>query len=135
MLDELRQRMLECTECPSLCQNRSRVVFGSGSESPRLMIVGEAPGENEDKGGLPFMGEAVGNLTESLSTLALSVANATSAIQSCVDHLTIATQTLKKSKLVAGDYFSKSSCSIQNSSSSLVVSQSPPLWAKNSRDP
>jgi DNA polymerase len=58
MLDELKERMNDCTKCPSLCENRSRVVFGSGSKNPKLMIIGEAPGEQEDAGGLPFVGRS-----------------------------------------------------------------------------
>lgn len=72
MLDRLEAKMMDCTACPSLCESRSRVVFGSGSESPRLMIVGEAPGENEDRGGLPFIGRSGGQLDRILAYVGIS---------------------------------------------------------------
>ncbi len=46
-----------CTTC-DLCKSRTNTVFGSGSENARVMFVGEAPGENEDITGLPFVGRA-----------------------------------------------------------------------------
>ena len=54
----------ECTRCP-LHQTRTTVVFGSGNADADLMFVGEAPGANEDKQGLPFVGQA-GKLLEKL---------------------------------------------------------------------
>src|ERR1700759_2543165 len=53
-----------CTRCP-LHQTRTTVVFGSGNADADLMFVGEAPGANEDKQGLPFVGQA-GRLLEQL---------------------------------------------------------------------
>ena len=53
-----------CTRCP-LHQTRTTVVFGSGNADADLMFVGEAPGANEDKLGLPFVGQA-GKLLEKL---------------------------------------------------------------------
>jgi uracil-DNA glycosylase len=53
-----------CTRCP-LHQTRTTVVFGSGNADADLMFVGEAPGANEDKQGLPFVGQA-GKLLEKL---------------------------------------------------------------------
>jgi len=54
----------ECTRCP-LHQTRTTVVFGSGSADADLMFIGEAPGANEDRMGLPFVGQA-GKLLEKL---------------------------------------------------------------------
>jgi uracil-DNA glycosylase family 4 len=54
----------ECTRCP-LHQTRTTVVFGSGNADADLMFVGEAPGANEDRMGLPFVGQA-GKLLEKL---------------------------------------------------------------------
>lgn len=56
-LAELKARCDACTGC-ELCQTRTKVVFGRGSENAKLLFVGEAPGENEDKTGLPFVGAA-----------------------------------------------------------------------------
>jgi uracil-DNA glycosylase family 4 len=54
----------ECTRCP-LHQTRTTVVFGSGNADAELMFVGEAPGANEDRLGLPFVGQA-GKLLDKL---------------------------------------------------------------------
>jgi DNA polymerase len=53
-----------CTAC-QLCQSRTNVVFGAGSADANLMFVGEAPGANEDRLGLPFVGQA-GKLLDKL---------------------------------------------------------------------
>jgi len=53
-----------CTRC-QLHQTRTTVVFGSGNADADLMFVGEAPGANEDKQGLPFVGQA-GKLLDKL---------------------------------------------------------------------
>src|SRR5205085_3325973 len=47
----------ECTRCP-LADTRTTVVFGNGDANADLMFVGEAPGANEDRMGLPFVGQA-----------------------------------------------------------------------------
>jgi DNA polymerase len=47
----------ECTRCP-LHETRTTVVFGAGNANADLMFVGEAPGANEDRMGLPFVGQA-----------------------------------------------------------------------------
>jgi uracil-DNA glycosylase family 4 len=54
-----------CTKCPQLAATRQTVVFGSGNADADLMFVGEAPGANEDKQGVPFVGQA-GRLLETL---------------------------------------------------------------------
>jgi uracil-DNA glycosylase family 4 len=54
-----------CTKCPQLAAARQTVVFGSGHADADLMFVGEAPGANEDKQGLPFVGQA-GRLLDTL---------------------------------------------------------------------
>lgn len=53
-----------CVAC-QLHQNRTRVVFGAGNADADLMFVGEAPGANEDRQGLPFVGQA-GKLLDKL---------------------------------------------------------------------
>jgi uracil-DNA glycosylase len=55
----------DCTHCPQLASTRTTVVFGSGNADADLMFVGEAPGANEDKQGLPFVGQA-GRLLDTL---------------------------------------------------------------------
>lgn len=54
----------DCTDCP-LHQTRTTVVFGSGNADAELMFIGEAPGANEDRMGLPFVGQA-GKLLDKL---------------------------------------------------------------------
>jgi uracil-DNA glycosylase family 4 len=54
----------DCTNCP-LHQTRTTVVFGSGNADADLMFIGEAPGANEDRMGLPFVGQA-GKLLDKL---------------------------------------------------------------------
>jgi DNA polymerase len=53
----LRERVAACTTC-ALHATRTQTVFGVGSEQARLMIVGEAPGAEEDRQGEPFVGRA-----------------------------------------------------------------------------
>jgi uracil-DNA glycosylase family 4 len=59
------QQAQTCTKCPQLASTRTRVVFGSGNADADLMFVGEAPGANEDRLGLPFVGQA-GKLLDTL---------------------------------------------------------------------
>jgi uracil-DNA glycosylase len=59
-----------CTRCP-LHQTRTTVVFGSGNADADLMFVGEAPGANEDKQGLPFVGQAGKLLSKLLTEIGL----------------------------------------------------------------
>src|SRR3954463_12776658 len=54
-----------CLRCPQLAEARTTVVFGSGNADADLMFVGEAPGANEDKQGVPFVGQA-GRLLDTL---------------------------------------------------------------------
>jgi DNA polymerase len=53
---EAQREVLEGRECGALCQGRTRAVFGEGPLNAELLIVGEAPGFNEDKEGKPFLG-------------------------------------------------------------------------------
>ena len=59
------QQASACQKCPQLASTRTTVVFGSGNADADLMFVGEAPGANEDKQGLPFVGQA-GRLLDTL---------------------------------------------------------------------
>lgn len=55
--EALREMALGCTLC-RLSETRTQVVFSDGTPDARLMVVGEAPGANEDATGLPFVGAA-----------------------------------------------------------------------------
>jgi uracil-DNA glycosylase len=59
-----------CERCP-LFETRTRVVFGSGNADADLIFVGEAPGAEEDRQGLPFVGRAGGLLSQLLEGIGL----------------------------------------------------------------
>jgi DNA polymerase len=63
-----RTEVLDCRKC-GLCSTRTQVVFGTGPISTPLMFVGEAPGEDEDRKGEPFVGRAGQLLTNTLKRL------------------------------------------------------------------
>ncbi|HEX6389637.1 MAG TPA: uracil-DNA glycosylase, partial [Solirubrobacteraceae bacterium] len=64
-LKAVYQQAKGCTNCPQLAATRTTVVFGSGNADADLMFVGEAPGANEDRQGVPFVGQA-GKLLDTL---------------------------------------------------------------------
>ena len=64
-LVEVYKQASVCVKCP-LAETRNSVVFGSGNSDADLMFVGEAPGAEEDRQGLPFVGRAGNFLTELL---------------------------------------------------------------------
>ncbi|BBU27301.1 phage-related DNA polymerase [Burkholderia sp. THE68] len=55
--DALAERVANCERC-RLCERRTNTVFGVGDREADWMLIGEAPGENEDKQGEPFVGQA-----------------------------------------------------------------------------
>lgn len=69
--EELRAEALGCTRC-GLARTRTQVVFSDGVVHARLVVVGEAPGSNEDATGLPFVGAAGQFLDLLLATVGLS---------------------------------------------------------------
>ena len=76
--EERRQKLVElykevqaCTKCP-LHETRSKTVFGAGNADADLMFVGEAPGAEEDRQGLPFVGRAGQLLNQMLEEIGLS---------------------------------------------------------------
>ena len=56
-LDELKEAIQDCQKCP-LSKTRTHFVFGTGSPDANLMLIGEAPGRDEDLQGEPFVGRA-----------------------------------------------------------------------------
>jgi uracil-DNA glycosylase family 4 len=56
--DGLAGAIAGCQACPELVRNRSRTVFGVGNRQAELMVIGEAPGVDEDRQGEPFVGRA-----------------------------------------------------------------------------
>jgi uracil-DNA glycosylase len=68
-------RMVEgCTKC-GLAKTRKSVVFGEGSDHARLLFVGEAPGEEEDLQGRPFVGRAGKLLDQMIASIGLNRAD------------------------------------------------------------
>lgn len=57
ILSEVREIALGCPRC-GLAKTRTHVVFGEGREDADVMVVGEAPGQEEDRSGRPFVGRA-----------------------------------------------------------------------------
>jgi len=70
-MPELYTTISSCLQCP-LGATRTNFVFGSGNENADLMIVGEAPGADEDEQGLPFVGRAGQLLTKILEAVKFS---------------------------------------------------------------
>jgi len=76
--EERRERLVDlykevqaCTRCP-LHETRTKAVFGAGDADADLMFVGEAPGADEDRQGLPFVGRAGQLLNQMLEGIGLS---------------------------------------------------------------
>jgi DNA polymerase len=71
LLEEIRQKLGECKRC-KLYQTRHHIVFGEGNPEAKLVLVGEAPGREEDLQGKPFVGAAGQLLTKMLKAIGLS---------------------------------------------------------------
>jgi DNA polymerase len=68
---ELQARVAACTRC-TLCKSRTQTVFGVGSQTAEWLIVGEAPGAEEDARGEPFVGRAGQLLNSMLRAIGLA---------------------------------------------------------------
>jgi DNA polymerase len=69
--DALSERVADCRLC-RLCEKRTNTVFGVGDRGADWMLIGEAPGENEDRLGEPFVGQAGKLLDNMLQSLTLA---------------------------------------------------------------
>ena len=69
--EQLRTEVSSCQLC-TLCTTRTQIVFGEGNLNADWLFVGEAPGEQEDEQGLPFVGEAGQLLNEMLRAMQLT---------------------------------------------------------------
>lgn len=67
----LQAEVSQCRKC-SLCETRTQTVFGSGNKNADWMLIGEAPGQQEDLQGQPFVGSAGLLLTEMLRAIGLT---------------------------------------------------------------
>jgi uracil-DNA glycosylase len=63
-LAAVARKVAACTRCEELAHRRTQTVFGSGDPHARLVFMGEAPGADEDRQGLPFVGRAGQLLTD-----------------------------------------------------------------------
>lgn len=69
-LNELKSTVSNCAKC-RLHAGRTQTVFGAGSHDADWMLIGEAPGAEEDKQGMPFVGRAGKLLTAMLGSIGL----------------------------------------------------------------
>lgn len=67
---QLRETVLACRACP-LCETRTQAVFGVGQRDADLLVLGEAPGQEEDRRGEPFVGRAGQLLDRMLAAIGL----------------------------------------------------------------
>jgi DNA polymerase len=58
------RKVAACTRCAELARTRTQIVFGVGNPHARLVFLGEAPGADEDRQGVPFVGAAGKLLTD-----------------------------------------------------------------------
>ena len=70
-LDELQKECENCKKC-ELCNSRTNLVFGQGNKNADIMLIGEAPGQNEDLQGKPFVGRSGQLLDKFLESVGLS---------------------------------------------------------------
>ena len=69
-LELLSDTVVECRAC-QLCEKRTQVVFGAGNPNADIMFVGEAPGAEEDRQGMPFVGASGQLLTRMIEAIGL----------------------------------------------------------------
>ncbi len=71
-LSDLKKVVHDCVKCSELAAKRKNVVFGYGNPKAQLVFVGEAPGQDEDIQGLPFVGKAGQLLTKIIESIGQS---------------------------------------------------------------
>ena len=73
MNDSWESLYFECSHCNAckLSETRTSCVFGAGNQNADLLFIGEAPGDNEDKTGIPFVGRAGKLLNEYLDSVGI----------------------------------------------------------------
>ena len=70
----IKEKCLNCQKC-DLCKTRTNIVFSDGMSNAPIMLIGEAPGADEDASGIPFVGRAGKYLTELIREAGLSREN------------------------------------------------------------
>ncbi|HLA84496.1 MAG TPA: uracil-DNA glycosylase [Thermoguttaceae bacterium] len=71
-LNVIQQKVAACVRCAELAETRTQTVFGVGNPAARLVFLGEAPGADEDRQGIPFVGRAGQLLTKIIEACTLS---------------------------------------------------------------
>jgi len=71
IFEELNKQIRSCVKC-GLCKNRTNAVPGEGNPNAEIMLIGEAPGKDEDLQGKPFVGAAGKFLNELLASIGLN---------------------------------------------------------------
>jgi uracil-DNA glycosylase family 4 len=71
LLDQLYEPYKNCMRCPLAFQGRNTIIFGEGNANAVLMFIGEAPGNNEDLQGKPFVGRSGKFLTKTFEKIGL----------------------------------------------------------------
>ncbi len=75
LLDRLYEPYKQCMQCPLGTLGRTHVVFGDGNPDARLMLIGEGPGQEEDRQNKPFVGRSGKLLIQTLSNLGIKREN------------------------------------------------------------
>ncbi len=70
-LDDIQEQIIKDKTCPELAAQATQLVFGAGSADADIVLIGEAPGKNEDLKGEPFVGAAGKFLNEMLAMIGL----------------------------------------------------------------
>ena len=73
-LEKLYAKFANCQKCP-LAKNRNKIVFGGGNYEAKIMIIGEAPGAEEDLMGEPFIGRSGKFLREQMNKAGINTAD------------------------------------------------------------
>jgi DNA polymerase len=71
-LDQIKTDIVKDNVCPDLAKAATHLVFGEGSPDAEIVLIGEAPGKNEDLQGKPFIGAAGRFLNEMLAAIGLN---------------------------------------------------------------
>lgn len=74
-MNDIRQKILDDKVCADLAKTATQLVFGAGNPDADIVLIGEAPGKNEDEQGLPFVGAAGKFLNEMLAAIGLTRAD------------------------------------------------------------
>ncbi len=71
LLEQIKADIIKNNICPDLAQKAKNLVMGDGNSNADIVLIGEAPGKNEDELGLPFVGAAGKFLNEMLETVGM----------------------------------------------------------------